>query len=86
LPKQRRSNIIREVTVRKIFLPADARYADVENAAKRLIGADAQSNNPRKDSGTGGVDFKNAILNIREASRRLEDEELSPVQQNGSAM
>jgi len=85
-PKQRRQ-IIREVTVRKIFLPADAKYADVENTAKRLIG-EAQANSPRKDSDTGGVEFKNAIKNIREASKRLEDEDLiSPVQQhNGSLM
>jgi len=76
----RRRQIIREVTVRKIFLPPDARYADVENAAKRLIGADAAgqatSTTPgRKDSDTGGTDFRTAIKNIREASKRLEDED-----------
>lgn len=75
----RRRQIIREVTVRKIFLPADARYSDVESAAKRLIGDGQTTTGPRKDSGTGGTEFRTAIKNIREASKRLEDDDLSPV-------
>jgi len=81
----RRRQIIREVTVRKIFLPPDARYADVENAAKRLIG-EAQATSSRKDSDTGGTEFRTAIKNIREASKRLEDDDLSPVPNDSGAI
>jgi len=84
LPPRRRQ-IIREVTVRKIFLPADARYTDVENAAKRLIG-EANGTGPRKHSDTGGAEFHAAIKNIREASKRLEDDDLSPVPRDSGAL
>lgn len=83
----RRRQIIREVTVRKIFLPPDARYADVENAAKRLIGeGQTTTTGPRKDSGTGGTEFRTAITNIRDASKRLEGDDLSPVPKDSGAM